>query len=187
MIRNQACREARFYCRKRSIPESKMDISCLRGEYVFAVNLFTIHSEFNYFRNCFYCLGDPRFYQKWAVAFGRSAKISLHRHAGVTSFFENSARACCHPILKEREMEENCNVFFVEIDSERKNAGRAGSMQILKRNSAGGIPWSLINALPIAIYMGFNPIYLIGCDCDYGLDTDSFTDFRNAYFYDPEN
>jgi hypothetical protein len=36
--------------------------------------------------------------------------------------------------------------------------------------------------LPMAVYMGFTEIYLLGCDTDYCLD--KAEDFSHAYFYD---
>jgi len=37
--------------------------------------------------------------------------------------------------------------------------------------------------LPLAFYMGFLEIYLLGCDSDYGLE--SAEDYSEGYFYDP--
>jgi len=36
--------------------------------------------------------------------------------------------------------------------------------------------------LPLAFYMGFSEIYLVGCDTDYGLDRAK--DYSQGYFYD---
>ena len=37
-------------------------------------------------------------------------------------------------------------------------------------------------SLPVAFFMGFEEVYLLGCDCDYKLDKNR--DFSSSFFYD---
>ncbi|MFA5336877.1 MAG: hypothetical protein WC330_00925 [Candidatus Omnitrophota bacterium] len=47
--------------------------------------------------------------------------------------------------------------------------------------------WTVIIdiCLPVAFYLGFDTVYLLGCDCDYRLD--KAKDFSQSFFYDVSN
>ncbi|WP_419663665.1 conserved uncharacterized protein, DUF115 [Desulfosarcina variabilis str. Montpellier] len=159
-----------------SLKEQELHI--LRDEFVFAVNLITLHTEFKHFRKCYYCLGDPRFYQHGRLL--PEIHDNIAGHTGVTCFFENRAREA---IKREKKMGHN-SIFFVEIDPLQRCW--EGRFQVdLEKKLCWGYSVVIDQCLPIAIYLGFNPIYLIGCDCDYGLDRET-DDFKNAYFYNPD-
>jgi hypothetical protein len=150
----------------------------LRNEFVFTVNLFTIHPEFENLRRCYYCLGDPRFYQCQKLL----PEISRHlvSHSNVLCFFD--IRAC--PAINSEPDLPSERTFFIEIDPEKKCWEGQFHTDIVQK-LCWGYTVVIDQCLPIAIFMGFNPIYLIGCDCDYGFSKDKENEFKNSFFYDP--
>jgi hypothetical protein len=55
-----------------------------------------------------------------------------------------------------------------------------------KKKFVGGFSVIIDQCLPLAFYMEFDPIYLLGCDCDYSLNSTT-SKFSKAYFCDPKS
>lgn len=157
---------------------NRQDLTRLYAEHVFVVNLFTIHPEFLNFKHCWYCLGDPRFYQQQRLL--PEIALMLARHPTVNCFFERQSLTA---VTQERTLDPN-RIYFLEIDS-AKTCWKGHFHANPSHKLCWGYSVIIDQCLPVAIYMGFDPIYLLGCDCDYQIDPDR-PDFNNAFFYHPE-
>ncbi|MGD9211779.1 MAG: DUF115 domain-containing protein [Desulfobacteraceae bacterium] len=156
----------------------KHDLSLLREEYVFVVNLFTLHPEFKNYKHCFFCLGDPRFYQQNRLLSEIGEALTINNN--INCFFDIRASEALN---QEKKIKKN-KIFFVEIDPEKK-CWEGYFHADVEKKLCWGYSVVIDQCIPLAIYMGFNPIYLIGCDCDYRLKNNS-SDFTNSYFYNPK-
>lgn len=154
------------------------DLTWLRREHVFVVNLFTIHPEFFHFRHCWYCLGDPRFYQRQQLLPEIALKLACH--PTVNCFFERQSLAA---VIQEKDLDPK-RIYFMEIDS-GKTCWEGHFHANPSRKLCWGYSVIIDQCLPLAIYMGFSPIYLLGCDCNYNIDPEK-PDFTSAYFYNPK-
>ncbi|MCB9799729.1 MAG: hypothetical protein H6757_03085 [Candidatus Omnitrophica bacterium] len=150
----------------------RQDLSFLRNEYVFAMNWFVLHPEFNSMRKLFFCMGDKRFWTPSGLLPGISER--LQAHPGLICLFDHTL---CPAAEKDRLRHP---VHYVWINTNR--SVWAGQFQSdITRELCWG--WSTVVdiCLPAAFYMGFKNIYLLGCDCDYRLDRAD--DFSQSYFY----
>ncbi|MBT6503190.1 MAG: hypothetical protein HOK67_25140 [Deltaproteobacteria bacterium] len=173
-----SCKDQRCFILGNGPSIKQHDLTWIRQEHTFVVNLFTLHPEFLNFKNCYYCLGDSRFYQNQKLL--PEITQSLSHHLTVNSFFEERAR----PAVTHETCLDSERLFFVEIDHAQK-CWEGMFHADLSRKLCWGYSVVIDQCLPLAIYMGFNPIYLLGCDCDYNLNP-AKPDFTNSFFYNPK-
>lgn len=154
----------------------KQNLMLLRDEITFATNWFVLHEEFDQLQINYYCISDPRV---WWGKDGMPPSLydPLNSQRSVTKFFEHTAK----PVCKSRGLFVGQQCYFIWLDYTRKVRDGFVSLDISKGVNHGNTV--IIDfCLPIACYMGFKDIYLLGCDCDYHLE--EAPDFSKAYFYD---
>jgi len=153
----------------------KHDLAPLINQHVFAVNWFVLHPIFPQLKKCFYCISDPQFWD-YGKGFFPELVNNLRLSKNLTTFFERSAYKSyrsIQPPLKHP-------VFFIKLNRRRKaSLGYFSSKIWLSINWGSTVIMDL--CLPIAFYLGFKKIYLLGCDCDYQLDKDKA--FNHSYFF----
>jgi hypothetical protein len=153
------------------------DLSLLRDEHVFVTNWFVMHDEFARLRHCYYCVSDPHF---WNFGEGLHEEMvaPVAAKADVLSFFEQGAR---EPAKLTRLREHLDRTFFIRLKTARTaNEGFVSTNVAAHTNLGFTVIIDL--CLPIAHYLGFSEIYLMGCDCDYKLN--GTNDLSQSFFYD---
>jgi len=154
----------------------RQNIGLLKDEFVFVTNWFFLHEEFKNLKHCFYCTEHATSYD-CGQNFNPELFESLSRMPNVKCFFDIRSSSIC----EKRQISLTNPVFFTKINY---------SKEVCKGNFSINIPfetcfgWTVIidMCLPIAFYLGFSTIYLLGCDCDYRLD--EAEDFSKSFFYD---
>ena len=101
----------------------------------------------------------------------------IRRHPDLTLFFEHSFLRLN---LRKRLLDRR-RCYGVYVDS-RRPAYRGYVSLDPAKYTCHGHTVIVDLCLPLAYYMGFREVYLLGCDCDYRLD--DAPDFSDAYFYD---
>jgi Protein of unknown function DUF115 len=145
---------------------NEMDLSKLDREMVFACNgAFLLFNRIDW-RPAFYTCVDTRVLRDRAA----DIKAMLDSHPEMIAFFP--ARIQLHD-GSGREFDTRTIIppaknrhYFNEVSSSLKNP--PGSMFSLDANDRVVQPYTVaITMLQLAAYMGFDPIYLIGCDTNY--------------------
>lgn len=150
------------------------NLKLLQNEIVFCVNWFVLHPEFKNLKG-FYCLGDSRFYH--TGEFAPELASPWAGHPGMSYFFDPKA----YPAVRRREQSGQLSaVYFVSVRNEYK-VWEGSFWDDPGKGLAWGWTTIIDMCLPLAFYMGFQTVYLLGCDCDYGFEKTK--DFSASYFY----
>ncbi|UCC94722.1 MAG: hypothetical protein JSW40_07890 [Candidatus Omnitrophota bacterium] len=152
------------------------NLKLLRNEFTFVTNWFVLHEEFLNLRKCFYCVGDPHFWN-YGKYIHPELLDKLSQHKSVICFFDYYASS----LLREQNKLPRDTVRFMRLDLSKKVWEGNFSTDILEE-TCWGLTIIIDVCLPIAFYMGFTSVYLMGCDCDYKLD--EAKDFSKAFFHD---
>ena len=154
----------------------EQDIGLLNDEFVFVTNYFFLHKDFSNLKHCFYFAGDPIFCN-YAGEINPEFLESIVSSPRVTVFLNRA----CQPLFRKKKINLQNPVFFLKINNERKVWEGRFSTDILFENCWG---WTTIidMCLPVAFYLGFDRVYLMGCDCDYRFE--KAENFSQSYFYD---
>ena len=139
------------------------DITVLRDEVTIVANSFYMHPDCAIVSPKYYCVGDPRFMDDEAVnvAWFREMEKAL---PGTVFFVHSRGRA----LFRKYDLFKDHKVYF-------RNAGypthRTGDVEIdLTRPLNVGMTTGSAFAIPLAIYLGFRRIYLVGCDANWLAD-----------------
>lgn len=170
-----ACKGKRCFILGNGRSLKDQNLSLLREEYVFGVNWFVLHPEFRNLERFFYFCGDPRFWRNGLIP---ELSDRLLKHEPAKCFFSAGSERMLRLTADKRLLKNAC---FLRLDQERKVWDGYFSSNIPAQ-----VHWGLTTiidlCLPVAFYMGFDPVYLMGCDCDYNLEQKP--DFSASYFYD---
>jgi len=153
----------------------KHDLRLLIDEYAFVTNWFVLNDGFQELKKCFYCVCDPHFWN-YGEGFHQELVDKLRGNPDATKFFEYAA----YPSYKSLRPRLK-NIFFIKLEGKSKVWEGHFSTDIWK-STCWGKTVIIELCLPIAFYLGFSIVYLLGCDCDYKLDAND--DFENSFFYD---
>lgn len=147
----------------------RQDLTRLKDEYTFCTNWFVNHESFDELNINFYCTYDDAFVtpepnEKW---------IEALRNKEIAKFFPNYWGGLELPFddVNYVKLNKDVNVYDVnEFSVDPVNIGLYNADTIV------------INiCIPLAVYMGFDAVYLIGCDSNYGISDKG--SLQNAYFY----
>ncbi|MFQ5740322.1 MAG: hypothetical protein ACE5JX_15045 [Acidobacteriota bacterium] len=155
------------------------DLTHLREEFVFVSNWFVFHHEFPNLRHCFYCSTDPHHWN-YGEGFHPELLEGLARHPNLLCFFEITARTA---FARQRRLPSEI-AHFVKVDFEKKVTEGQFSTN-LPMETCWGHTVVIDLSLPLAFYLGFTTVYLLGCDCDYKLDASP--DLSQGFFFDLSN
>jgi hypothetical protein len=153
------------------------DLRVLRDEHVFVTNWFVLHEEFLRLNHCYYCVTDPHFWN-FGGDFHADLVARLKAKPGVRAFFADAAHDAAHRAGLDAAL---ADTFFVRLNTRATVCDGVFSPNILKETHLG---YTVIIdlCLPVAHFLGFTEVYLLGCDCDYRLD--QAADLSQSFFYD---
>jgi hypothetical protein len=139
------------------------DITVLRNEFTIVANSFFMHPDCATVAPKYCCVGDPRFMNDDAVNVAWFKEIEKALPGSV--FFVHSRG---RTLFKKYSLFNDHEVYF-------RNAGypthRAGNVEIDLRHPLNvGMTTASAFAIPLAIYLGFPRIYLVGCDANWLAD-----------------
>lgn len=154
----------------------QQDLFLLRNEYTFAMNFFTLHPNFHELDISYYCMSDHRLL--WVndvipVEITEPLKLS-----NCTIFLHRKARKRVEqtsPFGIEKKP------YYIWLEWQPKVETGIFSTDITDR-VYHGYTVVIDLCLPIAHYMGFSEIYLLGCDSAYSVDKPF--EQRQDHFYD---
>jgi hypothetical protein len=156
-----------------------MDLRPLAGEFTIAANSFYKHPDASAIGLKYLCIFDPHFMQDQprAVEWHRTVAQQL---PGTTMVLHHSARPLVarHGLYPGREVHyvrsgfQTHELKYVDFDFRRpRNIGMTTGSSI---------------AIPLAIFLGFREIVLIGFDCNWLADTGKSYHFYDTHEYFPE-
>jgi hypothetical protein len=142
----------------------------LAGEYVFAVNYMVAEPLAERVQPDAICLSNGKFWRDGLLA-PRLAD-GLARCPQALAVFDDGFRA-----VNERAGQVP-GAEYLHVDLDRQVARGYFHGMLGRGWTAHGETVIIDLCLPVAYWMGFAEVYLLGCDCDYGPT-------GAAYFYDP--
>ena len=158
------------------------DLTLLKNEITFATNWFVNHPQMTEIDPKYYCVsshemfggwGNPEpavnkdWYKRMALEGRRTTKFFSHRFS---EYINKSA-------IFDRE-----SVYYLLFDRPKYQIDQKGDLNLdLSQPMDDGYTGIITFCLPLAHFMGIREIYLLGCDCDYGITT---PDSPKQYFYD---
>jgi uncharacterized Rossmann fold enzyme len=151
---------------------NKQDLTLLKEEFTFATNAFALHDKFEQMNISYYCVSDPLFWRRKGGV-PRPIYEKLLKQPDMILFLEQTGRILGNLFPQGR-------VYYLFLDYYHRVRDGYVSMDISKRTYYGHTV-VIDFCIPLAYYMGFKEIYLLGCDCDYNLE--EAPDFSKSYFY----
>lgn len=164
----------------------QQDLTKLADERVFVTNWFANHPDFASIRPDYYCISSHEVFGGWShkeVKLNEGMRATLEQACtGVhpTFFFSYAFR---DHVTKTRLLPES-EKYFLLFDRPKSLVSEKGAVNLnLAEHMDDGMTGIMTFALPLARFMGFTEIYLLGVDSDYGITT---PESPKAYFYDNE-
>jgi len=153
----------------------QQDLTKLKNEITFVTNWFVLHDQFEELNSNYYCVSDPLMWNK-EKALPEMFYERLNKNKEIVKFFEHTAK----PICKRGNLFRGHKIYFIWLNGSKKVKDGFISLDISKYVCHGHTV--IIDfCLPIAYYMGFKEVYLLGCDCDYKIDS---SNHDIPHFYD---
>ena len=147
----------------------------MHDEIVFVVNDFALHKQYDEINPTYHCVSDPRFFPDGQVLY-EWYEVLQTKTKGIKVFPFH-----VKPIVKRHQLFKGHEVFYLRYVA--VPIWEVGSMSLDITDKVYTGDTVIIDfCLPLAFYMGFSQIYLLGCDMDYRLD--EVPDFSRSFFYD---
>ncbi len=137
------------------------DLLKLKNEFTFVCNMFPLHPQFGDICPTFYCFEDVWDFWEYGEMGPKMYNILNTTSIQTNKFFPMNSH-------KDRisGMFIGHNVYYLNIVGAAMWAGGKLQLDVAKGITVGGS--ILVDfCLPLAFYMGFSPIYLLGCDFNY--------------------
>jgi hypothetical protein len=152
----------------------QQDLTKLKNEIVFVTNSFVHHDQYNEINPTYYCVTiDLIKYNDFDTDW---YPLMLERTANTPKFFSLPTKS----FVRKHNLFVNHPIFYLNCVDIPIWETKSMSLDITKEVHYGNT--LIIDfCLPLAFYMGFSKIYLLGCDCDYKLD--EAEDLSKGYFY----
>lgn len=154
----------------------QQDLTKLKDEFVFVTNDFVLHQQYNEINPTYYCVSDMNLFSasdtntKWS-------QLMLQKTGNAVKFFPLSSKS----FASKRNPFINHQVFYLNYPGIRIWETGLIRLDVTKQVYTGDTV--IIDfCLPLAFYMGFSEVYLLGCDCDFKLD--EAEDLSKGHFYD---
>lgn len=160
----------------------KQDLSLLRGEYTFVTNWFVNAENYEDIAPTFYCVSSHEMFGGWnkpepAINDDFYQRM-LERTAGSIKFFSFAFR----DYVKGNGLFPGHDVRYLLFERPKNLVDEIGSINLdVNKHLDDAYTVVLTMCVPLAVHMGFSEIVLLGCDCDYGIETASDP---KKYFYD---
>ncbi len=178
-LRDRHARRRRCFIVGNGPSIKQQDLTRLRGEVVFVTNTFILHEQLEAIAPTYYCVSDADFLGEGAPELqARRLRLIADKTSGMTRFFPHDARPRIRPVLG------GPRTYFLSFASVSRAVWTSGEISLDPSRSVHYADTVVIDfCLPLAFYMGFAEVYLLGCDTDYGLDR--APDYSQAYFFQP--
>ena len=137
-----------------------MNLEHLSRFFTFGLNNIFLHDDFDKLNLKFYISGNPIFIK--SAFFEKYVLPTLLQYSQTTKFFDYDFSQNVRG-----RIELLTNVYYLKFNQNQgiRATGRM-SFDITKSlPSADGVTVLIQAAIPLAVYMGFKVVYLIGCDC----------------------
>jgi hypothetical protein len=160
------------------------DLLPLRDELTFFTNWGFLHPDYQEIRPKFHCSSSHEIFGGWGKADPRLnedfAAALVSRSAGVRKVFpwrfEGSLRNSA--LFPEDEL------YFMLFERPKFLIDEIGQIDLdLNHVMHDGYTGVITFCIPLAVHLGVKEIYLLGCDCDYGIKQ---ADDPKQYFYPTE-
>jgi len=153
------------------------DLTLLKDEIVFVANHFVLHEQYEEILPTYYCVSDPRLFIKGTNR--EWGELMLKKTKSTIKFF---------PLRAKRAAQKNKyfvgdEIYYLNYLAHKRIWEQNKMSLNIEKGVYTGDTIIVDFCLPLAFYMGFREIYLLGCDSDYGLE--SAEDYSEGYFYDP--
>ena len=154
-----------------------MDLSLLSNEICLVVNWFPLTTQCKLLNNFYYCISDQHFWN-----YGDGMHHELLEIIRCNSFSHLFIESSAHKHIESAMIASETISKISYLNYSRELLMWENNFQPnIELPLAWGRTVILDFCVPVAQYMGFSEIYLIGCDCDYKLDEKS--DFSKSYFF----
>lgn len=155
----------------------QQDLTKLKDEMTFVTNWFVLYEDYERISPNFYCVSDPKFFD---LRDGREDRyeVMMEKTSNALRFFP----LLCKQAISKQGLFQAHRVFYLNYPPYGPRVWESGkiNLDVTKRMYTGDT--AIIDfCLPLAFYMGFTEVYLLGCDSDYGIDKDD--SYKQAYFY----
>lgn len=152
------------------------DLTKLKDEVTFATNWFVLHKQYENICPKYYCISDPRLFYDKKIAV-KLLKLLSEKALQAEMFFPLRAQSK----IKKSSVFKNNRVWYLDYILYPIWESKEVSLNIHKGVFTGDTV--IIDfCLPIAYYMGFKKIYLLGCDCSLGKN--DAKEQNKRHFYD---
>lgn len=163
----------------------ELDLSLLKGDVTFVSNWFVngfVGAQGSLFEPTYYCICSHEMFGGWAnpvPRFNEEARRLLNKHLSKThKFFSFRFK----DYVESEDVFPKQKIDYLLFDRPKYGIDERGEMNLdLSRPMDDGYTVIITFCLPLAAWMGFSEVYLIGCDCDYGIQK---ADDPKQYFYD---
>jgi lipopolysaccharide biosynthesis glycosyltransferase len=158
------------------------DLTRLKGEVTFAGNWFALHDQYDQISPPYYCLCSHTIFGGWDVSEPKLdenlRQLLLERTADAIKFFSFDFRDC----LESSDAFPSHDLRYLLYEKPLKRfVDSAKDFNLDPSNPLhDGHTVVVTFAMLLAHWMGVREIYLLGCDCDYGIAKE--TDDKQ-YFY----
>ena len=133
----------------------EQDLTLIKNEYTFVTNNFILHNSINEIDPSFYCIVDPNMYTgKFPIERLRLMDEKLER---TKFFFRYRAKS----YVQDKRLFRDKEIHYIKNDS------YLNDFYNFNMKLSGCIPGTvnvIHTCIMIAAYMGFEQIYLLGCD-----------------------
>lgn len=158
------------------------DLTLLKDEITFVTNWFVLHEDYEKINPTYHCICAHEVFGGWRKDIQFDPKLyqllkeKTRQTTKVFPFFFESG-------IKAQELFTDDEVAYLLYGPKVQEIHQVGHMNldIASQRMYMGHTVISIFCLPIAHYLGFKEIYLLGCDCDYGVQQPSD---QRGYFYE---
>ncbi len=153
----------------------RQDLTLLRNEITFVTNWFVLHTEYEKISPNYYCISDFREFDENYCA-SKIGRLLYERAGRATKFFPLSTR----PGLRHSTFIGQDQIYYIKY-----GGNPIWELQRINLNPLDGTfsgDTVIIDfCLPLAHFMGFQEIILVGCDCTLGKFTGKSSSSRHFY------
>jgi hypothetical protein len=162
---------------------NQQDLTLLRDEITFVANWFINHKRFRRINPKFYCVSSHEMFGGWGKTPDLNAdfaRLVSEKQTEQTFFFSHHFTS----YMQKLGLVPDSRLRSLIFDRPKFAIDEIGTQNYeLNRCMDDGYTVLLTFCVPLCVHLGITDIYLLGCDCDYGLTAP--TDPK-AYFYRPE-
>jgi len=152
-------------------------LTLLKDEIVFVANHFVLHEQYKEISPTYYCVSDPRLFIKGTNR--EWGELMMKKTKSTIKFFPLRAKWA----VRRNKYFVGDEIYYLNYLAHKRIWEQNKMSLNVEKGVYTGDTIVIDFCLPLAFYMGFREIYLLGCDSDYALE--SAEDYSEGYFYDP--